>query len=102
MVKVGINGFGRIGRLSMRAAWEMPELEIVHVNEIKGGASTAAYMLQVKPSGLVTCRKQLTERCLQFDSVHGRWNHECVAAADGNSFDVDGKKVQTCYDLGFS
>jgi glyceraldehyde 3-phosphate dehydrogenase len=31
----------------MRAAWEMPELEIVHVNEIKGGASTAAYMLQV-------------------------------------------------------
>ena len=50
MVKVGINGFGRIGRLSMRAAWEMPELEIVHVNEIKGGASTAAYMLQVKPT----------------------------------------------------
>ena len=49
MVKVGINGFGRIGRLSMRAAWEMPELEIVHVNEIKGGASTAAYMLQVNP-----------------------------------------------------
>ena len=49
-MKVGINGFGRIGRLSMRAAWEMPELEIVHVNEIKGGASTAAYMLQVNPT----------------------------------------------------
>lgn len=47
VVRVGINGFGRIGRLSMRAAWDMPELEIVHVNEIKGGATTAAYMLQV-------------------------------------------------------
>lgn len=47
MVRVGINGFGRIGRLSMRAAWEFGELEIVHVNEIKGGATTAAYMLQV-------------------------------------------------------
>ena len=47
MVKIGINGFGRIGRLSMRATWDMPELEIIHVNEIKGGANTAAYMLQV-------------------------------------------------------
>ena len=28
----------------MRAAWDMPELQIVHVNEVKGGASTAAYM----------------------------------------------------------
>ncbi len=31
----------------MRAAWDFGELEIGHVNEIKGGAATAAYMLQV-------------------------------------------------------
>ena len=42
MVKVGINGFGRIGRLTFRYAWDMPELEIVHVNELVGGAETAA------------------------------------------------------------
>ena len=54
MVRVGINGFGRIGRLSMRAAWDMPELQIVHVNEIKGGANTAAYMLQVWPPSAIS------------------------------------------------
>mmetsp|Transcript_42656 Transcript_42656/g.83439 ORF Transcript_42656/g.83439 Transcript_42656/m.83439 type:complete len:346 (-) Transcript_42656:163-1200(-) len=74
VVKIGINGFGRIGRLSFRGAWDMPELEIVHVNEIKGGAKTSAYMLQ-------------------FDSVHGRWTNECREAADGKSFTVGDKKV---------
>ena len=93
MVKIGINGFGRIGRLSMRAAWNMPELEIIHVNEIMGGANTAAYMLQVccsvsKFSASLVCKQHL-----QFDSVHGRCNHECVAAEDGKSFTVDEKKV---------
>jgi glyceraldehyde 3-phosphate dehydrogenase len=54
-VRVGINGFGRIGRLAMRAAWEWPEFDFVHVNELHGGAATAAHLL-----------------C--FDSVHGRWS----------------------------
>ena len=53
-VRVGINGFGRIGRLVLRAAWEFPELEFVHINEIKGGIEAAAHLLK-------------------FDSVHGRW-----------------------------
>jgi glyceraldehyde 3-phosphate dehydrogenase len=53
-VRVGINGFGRIGRLALRAAWEFPELEFVHINEIKGGIEAAAHLLT-------------------FDSVHGRW-----------------------------
>ncbi|MEI6064833.1 MAG: ArsJ-associated glyceraldehyde-3-phosphate dehydrogenase [Pseudanabaena sp. ELA748] len=53
-VRVGINGFGRIGRLTLRAAWEFPELEFVHVNEINGGVEAAAHLLK-------------------FDSVHGRW-----------------------------
>ena len=42
MVKAGINGFGRIGRTTSRYAWDMPELEIVAVNEIVGGSETAA------------------------------------------------------------
>jgi glyceraldehyde 3-phosphate dehydrogenase len=53
-VRVGINGFGRIGRLVLRAAWDFPELEFVHINEIKGGVEAAAHLLT-------------------FDSVHGRW-----------------------------
>jgi glyceraldehyde 3-phosphate dehydrogenase len=62
-VRVGINGFGRIGRLALRAAWGWPELEFVHINELKGGAVTAAHLLK-------------------FDSVHGRWAPE-VKAQDG-------------------
>ena len=73
MVKVGINGFGRIGRLTFRFAWDMPELEIVHVNEITGGSETAAYLVK-------------------YDSVHGIWPKEC-AAASASSFTVDGKTV---------
>ena len=42
MVKVGINGFGRIGRLTFRFAVDMAELEVVHINEIVGGSETAA------------------------------------------------------------
>lgn len=56
-VRVGINGFGRIGRLALRAAWCWPELDIAHVNEIAGDAATAAHLLY-------------------FDSVHGRWDRE--------------------------
>ncbi|MEI6370784.1 MAG: glyceraldehyde 3-phosphate dehydrogenase NAD-binding domain-containing protein, partial [Nostocales cyanobacterium ELA608] len=36
-IRVGINGFGRMGRLSIRAAWNWPEIEFVHINETKGG-----------------------------------------------------------------
>ena len=55
--RVGINGFGRVGRLALRAAWDWPELEFAHVNETAGDAATAAH--------LVT-----------FDSVHGRWSED--------------------------
>ena len=53
-MRIGINGFGRIGRLALRAGWRNPNLEFVHINEIKGGIETAAHLLQ-------------------FDSIHGRW-----------------------------
>jgi glyceraldehyde 3-phosphate dehydrogenase len=60
-VRVGINGFGRMGRLALRAAWGWPELEIVHINETKGGTAAAAHLLE-------------------FDTVHGRWDRGIRAA----------------------
>jgi glyceraldehyde 3-phosphate dehydrogenase len=74
-MRVGINGMGRMGRLALRAALggvyrasDDPRrdgrLDIVHVNEIKGGAAATAHLLE-------------------FDSVHGRWH---------TPFEVDGDK----------
>ena len=72
MTRIGINGFGRIGRLAFRAAWDNPDLSIVHVNEIKGGSATAAHLLE-------------------FDSVHGRWTRPMSAGPD--YLTVDGRSV---------
>jgi glyceraldehyde 3-phosphate dehydrogenase len=72
MTRVGINGFGRMGRLALRAAWGSPDLEFVHVNELHGGAETAAHLLV-------------------FDSVHGRWDRD-VRAEDG-AVRIDGEHV---------
>jgi len=72
MTRIGINGFGRMGRLAFRAMWDCPDVSIVHVNEIKGGAATAAHLLE-------------------FDSVHGRWTRPTAVAAD--SFTIEGRKV---------
>ncbi|MFN3579223.1 MAG: ArsJ-associated glyceraldehyde-3-phosphate dehydrogenase [Pseudomonas sp.] len=63
-IKVGINGFGRIGKLLVRAAWDWPELEFVQINDPAGDVATHAHLLN-------------------FDSVHGRWQHE-AGHADGN------------------
>jgi glyceraldehyde 3-phosphate dehydrogenase len=71
-IRVGINGFGRMGRLALRAGWGRPDLAFVHINEIAGGAETAAHLLT-------------------FDSVHGRWGRE--VAADGNAVSIDGTPV---------
>ncbi|PZO37624.1 MAG: type I glyceraldehyde-3-phosphate dehydrogenase [Pseudanabaena frigida] len=73
-VRVGINGFGRIGRLSLRAAWEFPELEFVHINEINGGVEAAAHLLK-------------------FDSVHGRWLPDVQVIGDRIVID-DRKSIQ--------
>jgi glyceraldehyde 3-phosphate dehydrogenase len=70
--RIGINGFGRMGRLALRAAWTWPDVELVHINEVKGGPKTAAHLLE-------------------FDSVHGRWSQDIKAGAD--SIDIDGKRV---------
>ncbi|WP_422016218.1 ArsJ-associated glyceraldehyde-3-phosphate dehydrogenase [Reyranella sp.] len=86
-MKVGINGMGRMGRLALRAAFggirrplDDPRrdnrLEVIHVNEITGGAAATAHLLE-------------------FDSMHGRWH---------TSFELDGERglaVGGTY-LGFS
>lgn len=71
-IKVGINGFGRMGRLSLRAAFDWEDVEFVQINDPAGDAATLAHLLT-------------------FDSVHGRWHHE--ATHDGETMLVAGKKI---------
>ena len=71
-LKIGINGFGRIGRLALRAAWTWPDVEFVHINDPGGDAATLAHLLN-------------------FDSVHGRWDH--AASHDGETMVIDGKRI---------
>ncbi|MDR9797784.1 type I glyceraldehyde-3-phosphate dehydrogenase [Aeribacillus pallidus] len=71
-VKIGINGFGRIGRNVFRAALKNPEVEVVAVNDL-----TDANMLA---------------HLLQYDSVHGKLDVE--VGVNGNNLVVDGKEIQ--------
>jgi glyceraldehyde 3-phosphate dehydrogenase len=71
-LKVGINGFGRIGRVFFRAAWGTPGLEVVGVNDL-ADAKTLAHLLK-------------------HDSVHGAFKAEVVAK--GDAFFVDGRQVR--------
>jgi hypothetical protein len=72
-IRVGINGFGRMGRLALRAAWDWPEFDIVHINEVKGGPEVAAVL---RTSGQATPRlaalsPQDTRRWLLPPNPHG-------------------------------
>ncbi|MCL4128095.1 UNVERIFIED_CONTAM: hypothetical protein GTU68_024027 [Idotea baltica] len=58
-MKVGINGFGRMGRLALRAGWNAPNIEFVAINEPHATAETLALLLE-------------------FDTVQGRWSHSCT------------------------
>ncbi|MGV3001454.1 ArsJ-associated glyceraldehyde-3-phosphate dehydrogenase [Vibrio sp.] len=73
-IKVGINGFGRIGRLALRASFDWPEIEFVQINDVAGDAATLAHLLE-------------------FDSVQGRWHHEVTS--EGNTIVINGKTIQT-------
>ena len=86
-MRVGINGMGRMGRLALRAAMGAVRradgdpradnsLDVVHLNEIKGGAAATAHLLE-------------------FDSVHGRW-HAAFGVEDDSAIRIDNKT------LGFS
>jgi len=70
-VKIGINGFGRIGRNAFRAAWGRNDVEIVAVNDLTD-TGTLAHLLK-------------------YDSVFGVWNHE--VSHDKEHIIVDGKKI---------
>ena len=72
-IKIGINGFGRIGRLALRASWDWPEFEFVRINDPAGDAATHAHLIN-------------------FDSVHGRWHHE--AGSDSDCVVIGGKRIQ--------
>lgn len=71
-IKIGINGFGRMGRLALRAGFGAADLEFVRINDPAGDAATFAHLLN-------------------FDSVHGRWHQE--ATADGGVLLIGGKAV---------
>jgi len=71
-IKVGINGFGRIGRLCLRAAWDWTDIEFIQLNDPAGDAETHAHLVN-------------------FDSVHGRWNHH--AEASGNNIIIGDKTL---------
>ena len=75
-IRVGINGFGRIGRLALRAAWQWPEMEFVAINDPGADAGTLAHLLN-------------------FDSVHGRWDQE--AAADGDDLVIAGQRIRVTH-----
>ena len=82
MVRVGINGFGRIGRLALRCAFagyqtrsgskNKKQYEITHVNELNGDAQMSAHLLK-------------------FDSIHGRWNWD--VSSKESSIQVKNNKI---------
>jgi glyceraldehyde 3-phosphate dehydrogenase len=73
-VRIAINGFGRIGRLVYRAAWNRPEFEWVLVNDPNADAGTCAHLLN-------------------FDSVQGRWDQTATAMAEGGALQVGDRRV---------
>ena len=85
MTRIGINGMGRIGRLALRAAMGAAErplddpragnrLDVVAVNEIKGGAAATAHLLT-------------------FDTVQGRWRADIAAEGD-DTIRIDGQRLK--------
>jgi len=70
-IKVGINGFGRIGRLVFRVLMQRKDFEVLHINDITD-APTNAHLLK-------------------YDSTHGRYRG--TVSVDGEAIIVDGKRV---------
>ncbi|MDX1565026.1 MAG: type I glyceraldehyde-3-phosphate dehydrogenase [Phycisphaeraceae bacterium] len=73
-VKVAINGFGRIGRLVMRAGLAAGDIEFVGINDLVS-SDNLSYLMK-------------------YDSIHGRFDGE--VAADGDDMSLNGKKVKCC------
>lgn len=77
MTKIAINGFGRIGRIFFRQAFNSPELEIVAINDI-GSSDNLAYLLK-------------------YDSVYGPYEKEVTV--DGDSMMIDGKTIKLLHEM---
>jgi glyceraldehyde 3-phosphate dehydrogenase len=71
-LRVAINGFGRMGKLVLRAGFDDPALSFVAINEIKGGPEIAAHLLE-------------------FDTVQGRWSR--AIAFDATGVTIDGHRL---------
>lgn len=71
-IRIGINGFGRIGRLALRAAWAWPDVVFERINDPGGDAATFAHLLA-------------------FDSVHGHWPVEILAEDD--ALFIEGQQI---------
>ncbi|MDB4588243.1 ArsJ-associated glyceraldehyde-3-phosphate dehydrogenase [bacterium] len=71
-MKIAINGFGRIGRLVLRAGFDNPDLEFVRINDAHATAECAAHLLE-------------------FDTVHGRWGNNI--SHDEQNVIIDGQQL---------
>ena len=79
--KIGINGFGRMGRLTLRTLWNSEGIEIVKINDPAGDAKTFAHLLN-------------------FDSVHGRWQYDAdfEITEDNQSIVIQDKEINFTQD----
>lgn len=73
-IRIGINGFGRMGKLALRAGWDREDLEFVHINEVEGDAACHAHLLE-------------------FDSVHGRWGEGKVITRSPHQIVIDNQAI---------
>jgi len=71
-IRVGVNGFGRMGRLAVRAVWPSERFDFVRINEVSCDAATSAHLLK-------------------FDSIHGVWTPDCGANED--ALRIDGSSI---------
>ena len=81
MVKVGINGFGRMGRLVLRALHGRAGIQVVHLNEPAGHAAAMGHLLQ-------------------FDSVHGRWQE--AVTVEGEALHIGGQQISCSHSEDFT
>lgn len=75
-IKVGINGFGRMGRLALRVAWQSHDFEFVQINDPAGDVKTLAHLLN-------------------YDSTHGTWHKQ--ATAENNYLVIDKQKIKVTH-----
>ena len=73
-VKIGINGFGRMGRLFLRLAYDLPTIEIIQINDPGGDAETFAHLLN-------------------YDSIHGRWHYKAFSNTDSEVIQIENTSI---------